>query len=472
MNQRITKPYIKKNGRLEETSFNEAFQHIFQKLQKSEANSTLVMSSGSYSNETLYLLQKLARTILNTNALGSFDYYRRGTDFFADKNDILPFAEMFQSDKFYCIFDSIVETFPETSLETSSETFPETSPEASPETSQKQNANRRGTETFQETSLQLPETLKAVFEVLKHCPDTPCYWFNTPDTLNITDYYAFFRSVNYYLIQHHLEKGIYVDVLGKNYGAYKQTLMADDYNALLQKNYLQDTDIQIFVNDLVKIPAPAFIVWERWLTEAAYHELENMCMLLDVQSKPAAGFLTIKGELNSQGLFDMGFFPNVAPGGHKMTVQRQEKMALLWQTPVCAEPIDVATTIESSGFRNVLIWNALNVNLSQDIVNQISNADFAVLQTACLPENANMYDIILPANLPEEISGTYTDTAKVPHNFITESDNILEYNNLQQIVEIAERLGLQFPSNKDDIFLEYISFMEAGCHSGERHFFK
>ena len=100
MNQRITKPYIKKNGRLEETSFNEAFQHIFQKLQKSEANSTLVMSSGSYSNETLYLLQKLARTILNTNALGSFDYYRRGTDFFADKNDILPFAEMFQSDKF------------------------------------------------------------------------------------------------------------------------------------------------------------------------------------------------------------------------------------------------------------------------------------------------------------------------------------------------------------------------------------
>ena len=426
MNQRITTPYIKKNGQLEEVSFEEAFQYVGQKLQNPESNSTLVMSSGSYSNETLYLLQRLARTALNTNALGSFDYYRRGTDFFSDKNDILPFAEMFSSDKFYCIFPDV------------------------------------------ETS----ETLKAVFEILKHCPDTPRYWFNKPDTLNVTDYYAFFRSVNFYLIQHHLEKGIYVDVLGKNYGDYKQSLMADDYEELLHRNNLQDADIRLFVEDLITIQAPAFIVWEQWLTEPAYHELENMCMLLDVQSKPASGFLTIKSELNSQGLFDMGMFPHIAPGGHKMTAQRQEKMVSLWQTNVCTEPVDVVATIDGSGFRNVLIWNALNANVSQDIVNQIGNAGFAMLQTAYLPANANMYDVILPANLPEEISGTYTDTAKVPHNFITESDNILEYNNLQQIVKIAELLGHPFPSNKDDIFLEYISFMEAGCHSSERHFFK
>jgi formate dehydrogenase major subunit len=435
MNQRITKPYIKKNGRLEETSFNEAFQHIFQKLQKSEANSTLVLTSGSYSNETLYLLQKIARTALNTNALGSYDYYRRGTDFFADKNDILPFAEMFQSDKFYCIFPNAVET-------------------------------------CHGASLQTPETLKAVFEVLKHCPDTPRYWFNTPDTINVTDYYAFFRSVNFYLIQHHLEKGIYVDVLGKNYSAYKQSLMADDYEDLLRRNNLQNTDIQLFVEGLIAIQAPAFIVWERWLTEAAYHELENMCMLLDVQSKPAAGFLTIKGELNSQGLFDMGMFSHIAPGGHKITAKQQEKMAVEWKSPVCAVPIDVAATLDRCGFRNVLLWNVLNVELPQDIVDQVDNADFAMLQTACFPENANIYDVILPANLPEEISGTYTDTAKVPHQYVTEMKNILEYNNLQQLAQLATLFGITFPQNPDEIFLEYISFMEAGCHSSERHFFK
>ena len=434
MNQRITTPYIKKNGQLEEVSFEEAFQYVGQKLQNPESNSTLVMSSGSYSNETLYLLQRLARTALNTNALSSFDYYRRGTDFFADKNDILPFAEMFSSDKFYCVLPDVG--------------------------------------TCHGASPQIPETLNAVFEILKHCPDTPRYWFNTPDTLNVTDYYAFFRCVNFYLIQHHLEKGIYVDVLGKNYGAYKQVLMADDYEGLLQKNNLQNADIECFVNGLLAVSAPAFIVWERWLTESAYHELENLCMLLDIQSKPATGFLTIKSELNSQGLFDMGFFPNIAPGGHKMTAQRQEKMVSLWQTDVCTEPVDVAATIDGSGFRNVLLWNPLNAEIPQDVVNQVDKADFAMLHTACLPDNADHYDVILPANLPEELSGTFTDTAKTPHNFVSEIDNPLKYNNLHQIVKIAEQFGYNFPSNKDDIFLEYISFMEAGCHSSERHFFK
>ena len=435
MNQRITTPYIKQNGHIVPTSFEEAFRYISQRLQTAETNQTLVMSSGSYSNETLYLLQRLARTVLDTNALGSFDYYRRGTDFFADKNDILPFAEMFQSDKFYCIFNPVVET-----------------------------------QNF--ASLPTPETLKAVLEILNRCPDTPRYWFNTPDTLNITDYYAFFRCVNFYLIRHHLEKGIYVEVLGKNYGAYKQALLADNYDALLRKNNLQDTDIQLFVEDLLAVPAPAFIVWERWLTEAACHELENLCMLLDVQSKPASGFLTIKGELNSQGLFDMGLFPHIAPGGHALDEAMRQKMETVLGTPVCAAPVDVATALDRAAFRNVLLWNALNVEVPQDIVTQVDKADFALLQTACLPENADAFDVILPANLPEEVSGTYTDTAKVPHNFVTEAENILEYNNLQQIAKIAERFGHTFPDNKDEVFLEYISFMEAGCHSSERHFFR
>ena len=426
MSERITKPYIRINGKLTEASFEETFQYICQKLQKPEVNSTLAMSSGSYSNETLYLLQRLARTVLNTNALDAFDYYRRGTDFFADKNDILPFAEMFSSDKFYCMFPDV------------------------------------------ETS----ETLKAVFEILKHCPDTPRYWFNTPDTLNITDYYAFFRSVNFYLIHHHLEKGIYVEALGKNYGPYKQALMADDYEALLRKNDLQDSDIKLFVEDLLTVPAPAFIVWERWLTEKAYHELENLCMLLDVQSKPAAGFITIKGELNSQGLFDMGMFPHIAPGGHTIDDSMRQKMEAVLGTAVCATPVDVAATLDCGGFRNVLIWNALNVELPKDVVNQLDKAEFSALHSAYMPDNADLYSVILPANLPEELSGTYTDTAKVPHDFVSDVKNPLEYNNLQQLAELAERFGHTFPNNKDEIFLEYISFMEAGCHSAERHFFR
>ena len=44
-----------------------------------------------------------------------------------------------------------------------------------------------------------------------------------------------------------------MDVLGKNYGEYKQALKAEDYAALLLKNSLQDVDIQQFVDGRLAI---------------------------------------------------------------------------------------------------------------------------------------------------------------------------------------------------------------------------
>ena len=50
---------------------------------------------------------------------------------------------------------------------------------------------------------------------------------------------------------------------------------------------------------------------------------------------------------------------------------------------------------------------------------------------------------------------------------------MLEYNNLQQLAKLADAFGhASFPLTPDEVFLEYISFMEAGCHSAERHFFR
>jgi predicted molibdopterin-dependent oxidoreductase YjgC len=196
-------------------------------------------------------------------------------------------------------------------------------------------------------------------------------------------------------------------------------------------------------------------------------------MLLDVQSKPAAGFLTIKGELNSQGLFDMGMFPHIAPGGHTLDEAMRQNMEAVLGTPVCATPVDVPDNLARGAFRNVLLWNALGVEIPQDIANQLDKAEFSMLQTAFLPDNADRYDVILPANLPEELSGTYTDTAKVPHQYVADSDNMLEYNNLQQLAKLADAFGhASFPQTPDEVFLEYISFMEAGCHSASRHYFK
>lgn len=423
--QRLIKPLLNTNGCLQETDFKDAFSIIHQNLLNSKENDTLVMSSGDYSNETLYQLQKLARTALNTNSLSAFSYYNRGTDFFADKNDIVPFAELFLSDIFFCAFD---------------------------ENSQ-------------------AETLKAIFEILKKCPDTPKYWFNNNNSLKINDFSTFFRCINHYILENNLEKGIYIQGLGKNYQKYKEEILSEDLQKNINSIDLKIFDIQYFTDLLLKYEAPVFIVWEPLLSQQAYHELENLCMLIGIQSKPSSGFLCIKPDVNSQGLYDMGFFTNLAPGGTPLDTTTAQDMQKVYQHSVCTLQVDIADKINNASFENVLLWNASMKEISQDIENQVDKSKFSVLHSAFLPENANKYSLILPANLPEEFSGTYTDSARVPHNYNFDS-NILEYNNLQQISEIAKCFGISLSSDKDDIFLEYISFMRAGCDSAKRHFFK
>ena len=426
MNQRLVKPLVNIDNCLTESTFEEALSVLAKNIGSDEINKTLVLCSGNYSNEVLYQLQKFSRIALNTNALSALDYYNRGTDFFADKNDIVPFAEFYQADQFFCLFDKHSEE----------------------------------------------ETLKVVNEIFSHCNEIPKYWFNTTDFLTITDYYAFFRSLNLYIIQNNLQKGIYIHGLGKNYEQYKSAILKENLQNLLIKNKLQISDIQTFVKSLISKFNPIFIVWERFLTADAYHEIENLCMLLEFQSKPAAGFITIKGDINSQGLFDMGFFPNISPGGEILNSSTAQKMEKIYGTKACTEYINIESAISQQKFKNVLLWNCTNHILDDCILNQVKNCEFSVLHTAFLPDNATDFDIILPANLPNELSGTYTDTSKVPHNFEVEDSKDLEYNNLEQISEIAKRFNQNFSSNRVEIFLEYISFMTAGCHSAKRHFFR
>ncbi len=426
MGQRLSKPLINIDGNLNETSFDEAFSFLHENLKDCKVNETLVMCSGNYSNEVLYMLQKLSRTALNTNALSAFDYYRRGTVFFADKNDIVPFAEFYQANQFFCIFD------------------------------------RDSSEG----------TLQDVKNVLSHCESAPKYWFNDGNNLKMSDYYSFFRALNLYIIQNNLQKGIYVEGLGKNYEQYKSGILKEDLQNLLDKNNLQESDIQEFTKLLMSKSHPVFIIWERLLTAEAYQEVENLCMLTEIQSKPSAGFITIKGEVNSQGLFDMGCFSHVAPGGESVNGTTSRKMEEIYGTAVCAEPVNVAADLQECRFKNVLLWNAANSELDNEILNQVKKSEFCVLHTAFLPENATDYSVILPANLPDELSGTYTDTSKVPHDFEAQNTNKLEYNNLEQISILAKTFNLDFSSDKTDIFLEYITFMTAGCNSERRHFFR
>ena len=68
---RLTKPLIRKNGKLEEATWDEALGLVAEKLgaikAESGPDSVAILSSAKCTNEENYLLQKFARAVIGTN---------------------------------------------------------------------------------------------------------------------------------------------------------------------------------------------------------------------------------------------------------------------------------------------------------------------------------------------------------------------------------------------------------------------
>lgn len=424
--RRLSQPLLRNGNQYQPIGIEEACGLIAEHGKNAQVNRTLVMANGNYSNEELYLIQRLSRTGLQTNAIGSFDYYKRGASYFIDKNDIVPFAELFGAGKFYTLLD------PETDA------------------------------LSQKTAL----------EVMKACPGTPRYEFNTPETLQIRDFGRFFRSLNHYLIRNNLAKGIYIQGLGKQYETYKTQILSEDLVPLLRSNNLTEENLRDFAEDLLRTEAPVFVLWERFLDERGIIELENLCMLLDIQAKPSSGFLSLKAELNSQGLFDMGIFPNVCVGGGQFDEGNRKMMHELYGQPAHTDNLDLPAHIASCAFNQCYLFNATGAAVPRDVMDVVHNSSWSVLQTAFWDEHSHDCDLLLPASLPEESPGTFTDSARAAHSSKADTPCPLPHDNVKLLSKLGEPFGLPVLDNNTDIFMEYISFFHAGCHSQQRHFFR
>jgi len=80
--ERLDKPMIKKNGKLEEVSWDEALQFVSRKAQSLKMihgeNSIALTVSDRYTNEEIYLIKKLGEEVIKTNNITSFNSVQHG----------------------------------------------------------------------------------------------------------------------------------------------------------------------------------------------------------------------------------------------------------------------------------------------------------------------------------------------------------------------------------------------------------
>jgi len=65
--ERLTTPLIKKNGKLEEASWDEALEKISEKFSTSKGDKFAALASARITNEDNYLIQKFTRAVMGTN---------------------------------------------------------------------------------------------------------------------------------------------------------------------------------------------------------------------------------------------------------------------------------------------------------------------------------------------------------------------------------------------------------------------
>ncbi|NPA98855.1 MAG: formate dehydrogenase subunit alpha [Crenarchaeota archaeon] len=147
--------------------------------------------------------------------------------------------------------------------------------------------------------------------------------------------------------------------------------------------------------------------------------LVNMALITGNLGKPGAGICPARGQANVQGACDMAALPDFYPGYRKITPENARELSHIWGLPVPVEEGLFSTemwNVALTGGIDLLYVMGENPLISEPgyyrIMRALNRIDLVVVQDIFLTETARHADIVLPAGLWAEKTGTMTNTER------------------------------------------------------------
>jgi len=148
--------------------------------------------------------------------------------------------------------------------------------------------------------------------------------------------------------------------------------------------------------------------------------LANLSMLTGNIGRASTGVNPLRGQNNVQGACDLGALPNVYPGYQKVDdPEMQRKFEAAWGVSLSPNAgLTVVEIMNAAGEGEVkgLYIMGENPMMSDPNVNHvreaIENLDLLVVQDIFLTETAQLADVVLPATSFAEKNGTFTNTER------------------------------------------------------------
>lgn len=430
-NSRLTQPMLKVNGKFEAISFDEATKIMADKIAAVKADDNIFFAGARLTNEEQYLVQKLARAGAKTNNVSSFHYLNEQSAYVDNSVANVPFEHLKDASKIYLLGSEINKDNAVVGFLIKNAQFTNKVPvnlvTVNPESTMKRKADQ---------------------------------------TFNIKSYYHFVKAVNHYLLSNGLENALFIKDRCEGFETYKAAVLKENFSELIEKSGVCCPDkIAEFAKDYNNEMNAVLVFSEKELSAHACTEVFNLAMITGKLGKTASGLIPLKEKNNAQGIFDMGAIPAYGVGTQCVTDEAfKSKMKSTWAIDALADDLRkcMLGAMKDGAYKNLFIFgeDPVGCAIDKDEVNAwIKAADFVAVQDYFMTETAQAADLILPATMPIEMDGSFSNAQKVFQEFEAQFEPKLVKQSFEQITDVLELFGVKGGKEVKEIRAEALSLL-------------
>ncbi len=441
---RILKPLLRKGDSFTEISFEEAYALIEKNIRAVNPDENGFYAGARLSNEEMYLVQKLARAGAKTNNVTSFHYLERGGGYHRNADANVPFDQIKLASRIYLI---------------GSET----------------NRDNAVAGFFVNNARYLKNVPVELITTLTNSPMK----HKVDKEVQIKSYYYFVKAINHYLLTKGEENLMYIIDNCLDYESYKISILSENYEELVLKSGICCVEsLEEIAETLNKEMNAVLVFSEKELSSNACVELINLAMITGKLGKTGNGIISLKEKNNSQGLIDMGICAKIGVGGLPITNQElQDKLKSKWKISDLPATINEnqKEILDKGLLKNLFIFgeDPLGCAIDKSTVSSwFEKASFVVVQDYFITETAQKAHLIMPASLPAESGGSYSNTQKVLQKFEATLPDKIKQNNCLQLIAILAKFGQNGLQDVVDVMMEAITLLPVNLEESKHRFVK
>ncbi len=443
---RLTTPLIKKNGKFEKASWEEALQLIsnkFNQIKKENGSDSLaVLSSAKCTNEENYLLMKFARAVLGTN---NVDHCAR----LCHSATVTGLAQAFGSG---AMTNSIKEIANASMIYLTGSNTTENHPIIALEI--KKAVTKNGAKLIVADPREI-ELVKYATLWLRQRPGTDVALFN--GLMNV-------------IISEGLEDKEFIAQRTEGYEEMKMTILKYAPKVVEKITGVPAEDIRKAARIYATAPTVS-LIYSMGITQHTTGtdnvlSTANISMLTGNVGKESTGVNPLRGQSNVQGACDLGALPNVYSGYQKVTDhQVRDKFSKAWgvdlSDKVGLTVVEMLNAAYEGKIRGLFVM-AENPAMSDPDLNHAREAlkkvEFLVVSDIFMTETAEVADVVLPGVTIAEKDGTITNTERRVQLIRKAIEPVGDSKPEWRIIcELAQKMGYNMNYNNPGEIMEEIT---------------